>query len=73
MKLRQMNLCASVVGPTAYHNLIKDDDGKLVFRTYTHDPALDRAASDSEADEFCETARLCGGYVRRGAGMGRQR
>lgn len=68
-----MKLFASVVGPTAYHELVEDDDGKLIFRTYTHNPDLDRVASDSEADEFCETARLCGGYVRRGVGPGRQR
>lgn len=68
----RMNLLASIHSATAHHELVEDDDGKIVYRTYTHDPDRDCVASDSEAEEFCDFARLCGGYVRRGVGMGGQ-
>ena len=64
---------AFVAGSDAYHEVVRGDDGHKVFRTYVRDRRMDRPATEAQLEEFCETARLCGGYVRRGAGMGRSR
>lgn len=59
-------IIASVTGSDAYHELVTEDGTEKVFHTYMRDRDLDRPATEAEAAEFWETARRCGGYVRRG-------
>jgi hypothetical protein len=57
---------ATLTGPDAIHQLVREDGGRSVMRTFVRDFDMDRELTDAEAMDWCETVLRCGGEVRRG-------
>lgn len=57
---------ARLVTDSAVHQL-EVENGRYTMRLYVRERNADRELTREQAGEWCDTVRVCGGYVRRGA------
>lgn len=43
------------------------ENGRYTMRLYVRERNADRELTREQAGEWCDTVRVCGGYVRRGS------